>query len=72
MITELPYMVNKARLCEKIGQLARDKKIDGITAIRDESNRQGMRVVVEYRRGENPEVILNQLMLRLNFKLFTV
>ena len=61
VITELPYMVNKARLCEKIGQLARDKKIDGITAIRDESNRQGMRVVVEYRRGENPEVILNQL-----------
>ncbi len=61
VVTELPYMVNKAKLCEKIGQLARDKKIDGITAIRDESSRQGMRVVIEYRRGENPEVILNQL-----------
>ena len=61
VITELPYMVNKAKLCEKVGQLARDKKIDGITAIRDESSRQGMRVVIEYRRGENPEVILNQL-----------
>lgn len=61
VFTELPYAVNKARLCEKIGQLVREKKIDGITAIRDESSRKGMRVVIECRRGENPEVVLNQL-----------
>ena len=61
IITELPYAVNKAKLCEKIGQLVREKKIDGITAIRDESNRKGMRMVIECRRGENPELILNQL-----------
>ena len=61
VITELPYAVNKAKLCEKIGQLVREKKIDGITAIRDESNRKGMRVVIECRRGENAELILNQL-----------
>ena len=61
VFTELPYAVNKARLCEKIGQLVREKKIDGITAIRDESSRKGMRMVVECRRGENPEVVMNQL-----------
>ena len=61
IITELPYAVNKAKLCEKIGQLVREKKVDGITAIRDESNRKGMRVVIECRRGENAELILNQL-----------
>lgn len=61
VITELPYAVNKAKLCEKIGQLVREKKVEGITAIRDESNRKGMRVVIECRRGENAELILNQL-----------
>ncbi len=61
IFTELPYAVNKAKLCEKIGQLVREKRIDGITAIRDESSRKGMRVVIECRRGENPEVVMNQL-----------
>ncbi|MBO5371405.1 MAG: DNA gyrase subunit A [Lachnospiraceae bacterium] len=61
VVTELPYMVNKARLIEKIAELVRDKKIDGITDLRDESNRQGMRVCIELRRDVNPNVILNQL-----------
>ncbi|MCR5785846.1 MAG: DNA gyrase subunit A [Eubacterium sp.] len=61
IITELPYMVNKARLIEKMAELVKDKKIDGITDIRDESNREGMRVVVELRRDVNANVILNQL-----------
>ena len=61
VVTELPYMVNKARLIEKIAELVRDKKVDGITDLRDESNRQGMRVCIELRRDVNPNVILNQL-----------
>jgi DNA gyrase subunit A len=61
IITELPYQVNKARLQEKIGELVKDKRIEGITAIRDESDKQGMRVVIELRRGENAEVVLNNL-----------
>ena len=61
VVTELPFMVNKARLIEKIADLVRDKKIDGITDLRDESNRQGMRVCIELRRDVNPNVILNQL-----------
>ncbi len=61
VITELPYMVNKARLVEKIGELHRDKRVDGITALRDESDRSGMRVVVELRANVNPNVVLNQL-----------
>lgn len=61
LVTELPYQVNKARLIEKIAELARDKKIDGITDLRDESDRNGMRIVVELRRDVNPNVILNQL-----------
>lgn len=61
VVTELPYMVNKARLIEKIAELVRDKKIDGITDLRDESNRQGMRVCIELRRDVNPNVILNLL-----------
>ncbi len=60
-ITELPYQVNKARLIEKIAQLVRDKKIDGITDIRDESDRKGMRVVIELRRDVLPEIVLNNL-----------
>ncbi len=61
VVTELPYMVNKARLIEKIADLCRDKKIDGITDLRDESSREGMRVCIELRRDVNPNVILNQL-----------
>jgi DNA gyrase subunit A len=61
IITELPYQVNKARLIEKIAELVRDRKIDGISDVRDESDRDGMRVVIELRRGEVAAVILNQL-----------
>ena len=61
IITELPFLVNKARLLEKIAELVRDKKIDGITDLRDESDREGMRVVVELRRDVNANIILNQL-----------
>ena len=61
VVTELPYQVNKARLIEKIADLVKDKKIDGITGLRDESDKDGMRMVVELRRGEVPEVILNNL-----------
>ncbi|MCI7594935.1 MAG: DNA gyrase subunit A [Lachnospiraceae bacterium] len=61
VVTELPYMVNKAKLIEKIAELHRDKKIDGITALRDESSREGMRVVIELRRDVNANVLLNQL-----------
>ena len=61
VVTELPYMVNKARLIEKIAELVRDKKIDGITDLRDESNRQGMRICIELRRDVNANVVLNQL-----------
>jgi DNA gyrase subunit A len=61
VITELPYQVNKARLIEKIAELVKEKKIEGITEIRDESDREGMRVVIEVKRDENAEVLLNQL-----------
>ena len=61
IVTELPYQVNKARLIEKIAELVKDKKIEGITGLRDESDKDGMRMVVELRRGEVPEVILNNL-----------
>ena len=61
IVTELPYMVNKAKLIEKIAELHRDKKVDGITALRDESSREGMRVVIELRRDVNANIILNQL-----------
>ena len=61
VVTELPYMVNKARLIEKIAELVRDKKIDGITDLRDESDRQGMRICIELRRDVNANVVLNQL-----------
>ena len=61
VVTELPYLVNKARLIEKIAELHRDKKIDGITELRDESDRQGMRICIELRRDANPNVVLNQL-----------
>ena len=61
VVTELPYMVNKARLIEKIAELVRDKKIDGITELRDESDRTGMRICIELRRDVNANVLLNQL-----------
>lgn len=61
IVTEIPYQVNKARLIEKIAQLVRDKKVDGITDLRDESDRTGMRIVIELRRDANPNVVLNTL-----------
>ncbi len=61
VVTELPYMVNKARLLEKIAELVRDKKVDGIVDLRDESDRQGMRMCIELRRDANPTVVLNHL-----------
>jgi DNA gyrase subunit A len=61
IITELPYMVNKARLIEKIAELHKDKKIDGITDLRDESDREGMRVVIELRKDVNANIVLNTL-----------
>ena len=61
MLHELPYQVNKARLIEKIAELVRDKKIDGITDLRDESDRTGMRIVMEVRKDANANVLLNNL-----------
>jgi DNA gyrase subunit A len=61
IVTELPYQVNKARLLEKIAELVKEKKLDGITELRDESDKDGMRIVIELRRGEVPEVVLNNL-----------
>ena len=61
IVTELPYMVNKARLIEKIAALVREKKVEGITELRDESDRSGMRICIELRRDANANVILNQL-----------
>ena len=61
IVTELPFMVNKARLIEKIAELVRDKKVDGITDLSDQSSREGMRICIELRREVNPNVILNQL-----------
>jgi DNA gyrase subunit A len=64
LVTELPYLVNKARLIEKTAELIKEKKLDGITALRDESDRTGMRIVIELRRDVNPQVMLNQLYKR--------
>ena len=61
VVTELPYQVNKAKLIGKIAELVKDKKVDGITGLRDESDKDGMRMVIELRRGEVPEVMLNNL-----------
>lgn len=61
IVTEIPYQVNKARLIEKIADLVRDKRIEGITAIRDESNRKGMRIVIELKRDTNANIVLNRL-----------
>ncbi len=61
IVTELPYQVNKARLLEKIAELVKERNLEGITALRDESDKDGMRIVIELRRGEVPEVVLNNL-----------
>jgi DNA gyrase subunit A len=61
VVTEIPYQVNKAKLIERIAELVNDKKIDGVADLRDESNREGMRIVVELKRGENAQVVLNKL-----------
>ena len=61
VVTELPYLVNKARLVEKIAELVRDKKIDGITDLNDHSSREGMRICIDLRKDANANVVLNQL-----------
>ena len=61
VVTEIPYQINKARLVEKIAQLARDKRVDGLSEIRDESDKDGVRIVIELKSGTNPEVMLNNL-----------
>ena len=61
VVTELPYMVNKSKLIEKIAELVKDKKVDGITDLRDESDKSGMRIAIELRRDVNPNIILNHL-----------
>lgn len=61
VVTELPYMVNKAKLIEKIAELVKDKRVDGITDLRDESDKEGMRMVIELRRDVNPNIVLNHL-----------
>jgi DNA gyrase subunit A len=63
VVTELPYQVNKARMIEKIAELVKDKRLEGISELRDESDKDGMRVVIELRRGEVAEVVLNNLFL---------
>ena len=60
IVTELPYLVNKARLIEKIADLHKEKRVDGITDLRDESDREGMRIVIELRKDVNPQIVLNQ------------
>ncbi|MDP9727912.1 DNA gyrase subunit A [Alicyclobacillus tengchongensis] len=76
VVTEIPYQQNKARLVEKIAELARDKKIDGITDLRDESDRNGMRMVIELRRDVRPQVVLNNLFkftgLQTNFGIINL
>ncbi len=61
IVSEIPYQVNKARLIEKIAELVKEKRVDGISAIRDESNRKGMRIVIELKRDANPQITLNRL-----------
>ena len=61
IVTEIPYQVNKATMVERIGELVREKKIEGIAALRDESDRDGYRVVIELKRDAMPDVVLNQL-----------
>ncbi len=63
IVTEIPYQVNKAKMIEKIVELVRDKRLEGITGIRDESDKEGIRVVIELRKGENAEIVLNNLFI---------
>ena len=65
VVTELPYMVNKAKLIQKIAELVKEKKMDGITALRDESSREGMRIVIELRHDVNANLLLNNLYIIL-------
>lgn len=69
IINELPYQVNKASLIIRIAELVKEKKVEGITAVRDESDKDGMRVVIELRRGENAEVVLNNLFINTNMQV---
>ncbi len=69
IVNELPYQVNKAKLLERIGELVKEKRVEGITAIRDESDRDGMRIVIEVRRNENAEVLLNNLFLQTQLQV---
>ena len=69
IVTEIPYQVNKARLIEKIAELVKDKKIEGISELRDESDKDGMRIVIDVKRGEVPEVILNNLYAQTQMQL---
>ena len=69
IVSELPYMVNKARLIEKIAELVKDKRIDGITELRDESDRSGMRICIETRKDVNANVLLNQLSSIRSFRI---
>jgi DNA gyrase subunit A len=69
IVNELPFQVNKARLIEKIAELVKEKKIEGITALRDESDKEGMRVVIELRRGEVPEVVINNLYMQSQLQI---
>jgi len=69
IVTELPFQVNKAKLIEKIAELVKEKRIEGITALRDESDKDGMRVVIEVRRGENADVLLNNLFAQTQFQV---
>lgn len=68
VVTEIPYQINKSKMLEKIGELVRDKKIEGISAIRDESNRKGIRIVIELKRDANPNVTLNKLYKMTQFQ----
>src|SRR6185295_20381738 len=61
IVTEIPYQVNKARLIERVAELVNDKHIEDISDIRDESDREGMRIVLELKRGAEPQIVLNQL-----------
>lgn len=69
IITELPYQVNKAKFIENIAELKRDQKMDGVVGLRDESNKDGMRVVIELKRGENPEVVVNNLYMQTQLQV---
>ena len=72
VVTEIPYQLNKAKLIEKIAELVKDKKLEGITELRDESDKDGMRIVIELRRGEVPEVIANNLFSQTQMEGFLV